>query len=124
MSRFLLDEDIPLPAAVALRQAGYAADHAVEVGLQSQPDPDVFSYAQTHGAVLITADLGFADIRTYPPGTHAGIIVVRFSTLRPIAERNEELVRAITQLEGEDLTGLLVIVQMGRTRIRRPPPRN
>jgi hypothetical protein len=26
---------------------------------------------------LVTADKGFADIRSYPPGTHAGVMLIR-----------------------------------------------
>jgi predicted nuclease of predicted toxin-antitoxin system len=120
MARFLLDEDMPRSAAEVLRRAGHVAEHVVEAGFRSRPDPDVFRYAQENRAVLITADLDFADVREYPLGSHAGIIVVRMSKRLSIVERNEELVRAIAQLRDENLDGLLIIVQMHRTRIRRP----
>lgn len=121
MPRFFLDEDMPYSAAEALQRAGYVAQHVRDVGLRSRPDPDVFRYAQDHGAVLVTADLDFSDLREYPLGTHAGIILVRMSNRLSVAERNAELVRAIVQLRDEELAGLLIVVEMGRTRIRRPP---
>ena len=121
MARFFLDEDLPRSAAAALRRAGHTAVHVVDAGLRSQPDSSVFRHAQDEGAVLITADLGFADLRAYPLGSHRGIIIVRMSNRLAVAERNTELVRAVDQLQNEDLRGPLIIVAMGRTRVRRPP---
>lgn len=37
----------------------------------------------------------------------------------PTQQVNEELLRALADLGGEDLKGLLIIVEVGRTRIRR-----
>jgi predicted nuclease of predicted toxin-antitoxin system len=37
----------------------------------------VYATAQALGAVLVTADKGFGDIRRFPLGTHHGIVVLR-----------------------------------------------
>lgn len=31
----------------------------------------------------VTFDLGFADVRAYPPGSHAGVLVLRLADQRP-----------------------------------------
>ena len=69
----------------------------------------------------MTADKGFANVVNFPPGTHAGIVVIRVPNELPTREVNAQLLRALTDLEGQELAGLLVIVEVGRTRIRRPP---
>lgn len=77
MARFLVDEDMPCSTVTALRDAGHEAQNARDMGLRGHSDADVFQAAQAPTSTLITADLGFASTLRYPPGSHAGIIVVR-----------------------------------------------
>lgn len=122
MWAFLVDEDMPRSTAAVLRQAGHAAVDVRDVGLRGRSDDEVFARAQVTGAALITADKGFSNVLSFPPGTHAGLIVVRVPNELPTPQVNREVLRALAELEGEELRGLLVIVEVGRTRIRRPPP--
>ena len=120
MWRFLIDEDMARSTAGVLREAGHLAEDVRDVGLRGHPDPDVYQYAQAQRAVIVTADKGFSNILQFPPGTHAGLIVVRVPEELPTREVNRELLRALQNLEGEDLAGLLIIVEVGRARVRRP----
>ena len=117
--RYLVDEDMARSTTAALRDAGYVVEDARDVGLRGQPDERVFAYAQARQAILVTADKGFANTLTYPLGTHAGI-VVRIPAQLPTRIVNQELLRALGALRHEDLAGALVIVELGRVRIRRP----
>ena len=36
--------------------------------------------ATSERRLIVTLDRGFGDIRLYPPGTHAGVLVLRLST--------------------------------------------
>lgn len=120
MWRFLVDEDMPRSTAVALRGAGYAADNVRDVGLRGHSDADVFAYAQLNQVTLVSADKGFTNLLHFPLGTHAGIIVVRIPDEVPTKRLNEELLRALATLSTQSLLGLLIIVEIGRTRVRRP----
>jgi predicted nuclease of predicted toxin-antitoxin system len=120
---FLIDEDMPRSTAVVLREAGHAALDGRDIGLRGRTDAEVFAYAQSRGAVLVTADKGFANLLRFPPGSHSGLIVLRVPNELPTHEVNQELLRALVDLRDEDLKGMLVIVEAGRTRIRRGPPR-
>ena len=120
MLRFLIDEDMPRSTVVALRTAGYAADDVRDVGLRGHRDTDIFAHAQRVHAVLVSCDKGFANTLTFPVGSHAGIVVVRIPDEAPPAELNRELLHALSQLRDEPLAGCLVIVEVGRIRIRRP----
>ena len=42
-------------------------------------DPLLAERARSEGRVLVTLDLGFANVQTYDPGIHTGIIVLRLN---------------------------------------------
>jgi predicted nuclease of predicted toxin-antitoxin system len=119
MWEFLIDEDMPRSTAVVLRQAGHSAEDVRDIGLRGRSDQEVFEYAQAQGTILLTADKGFSNIVRFPVGSHEGIMVVRVPNELPTQTVNDELLRALEDLEGEDLAGLLMIVEVGRTRVRR-----
>lgn len=118
---FLIDEDMPRSLAPALRAAGYAAEDGRDVGLGGKDDSIVFAYAQAHQQTLITEDMGFSNIFQFRLGTHAGIIVCRFPNLLPTAQVNQEILAGLTVLLGQSLSGILVIIEVGRVRVRRLP---
>jgi predicted nuclease of predicted toxin-antitoxin system len=120
MWKFLIDEDMPRSTAIILRQAGHMAEDVRDVGLRGRDDQEIFDYAQAQSAILITADKDFSNVLRFPLGTHSGIMVVRVPDELPTQKVNQELLRALADLAGEELTGLLVIVEAGRVRIRRP----
>lgn len=75
--RFVVDEDLPEAVTVMLKQMGYWAEHIRQISLRGASDQEVFQYAQSQNAMLITADKGFGDVRRFPIGSHYGIIVLR-----------------------------------------------
>jgi predicted nuclease of predicted toxin-antitoxin system len=75
--KFKLDEHLPVELAESLVKAGFDAVTVLAQDLGGSPDADLVSACRTEGRVLITLDLGFADIRSYPPETSPGIIVLR-----------------------------------------------
>ena len=107
--------------APALRSAGFSASDVRDVGLRGRNDSDICAYAVSHGFVLVTGDLGFANPFAYPPEAHAGIVVVRVPNEISTQRINDELLRALVDLDGEDIRESTVIVELGRTRIRRLP---
>ena len=52
---------------------------ATDEGLIGAPDHDVVAAATAAGRILISLDRGLGDIRAYPPGSHAGIVVLRLT---------------------------------------------
>jgi predicted nuclease of predicted toxin-antitoxin system len=68
------------PGVIVIAVAGAAAAstcRCVGVPLAGAADPKVAAVCQAEARVLFTLDLDFADIRTYPPGDYAGIVVLR-----------------------------------------------
>jgi predicted nuclease of predicted toxin-antitoxin system len=72
-----VDEDLPRAAVRILRDKGYLALSVVEQGMGGYKDPALWQAVQAEQRYLVTADKGFADIRVYEPGSHAGILLLR-----------------------------------------------
>jgi hypothetical protein len=66
---------------------------------------------------LITLDIDFADIRTYPPGQYAGLVVLRLKQ-----QDKESVLKVIARLTkafgAEELARYLWIVDEQRIRVR------
>ncbi|RMD65440.1 hypothetical protein D6833_02995 [Candidatus Parcubacteria bacterium] len=115
--RIKVDEDLPLTVAALLREAGHEAETVLEEGLQGWKDPDLWRVVQEEGRFLVTADKGFADIRAFPPGTHAGVLLLRPDEdgIRPLIELMEQVMSAYHL---SALSGLLVVATPRGVRIR------
>ena len=119
MARFLVDEDLPRSLARALKAAGMEAGHVIDSDLRGQPDAAIFDHATNNGMVLLSADLGFANVLRFPIGSHHGIVVTRFPNTMPTTTMNADIVRALSELSDEELRGSLAIIEPGRVRLRR-----
>lgn len=51
--------------------------HARDIGLSRADDIEIMDYAKKDNRILITKDLGFANIMIFPIESHHGIIVLR-----------------------------------------------
>jgi predicted nuclease of predicted toxin-antitoxin system len=76
-TRFKVDEDLPRQIADLLIARGHDAATVVGQGWQGMSDEILWPRVQSEGRWLVTADKGFADLRQYPPGSHAGVILLR-----------------------------------------------
>jgi predicted nuclease of predicted toxin-antitoxin system len=76
-SRIKVDEDLPHQIADLLIERGHDALTVVGQGWQGFSDEDLWPRIQNEQRWLITADKGFADLRQHPPGSHAGVILLR-----------------------------------------------
>ncbi len=121
--KFKTDENLPVEVADLLRQEGHDALSVVDQQLAGHPDVDVAAVCRSEQRALVTLDLDFSDIRSYPPEDHPGIIV-----LRPVLQTISSTVRltrsAIALLATEPLAGQLWIIDEHQARIRggSPPP--
>jgi predicted nuclease of predicted toxin-antitoxin system len=75
--KFKIDENLPSEFAAILRSAGFEADTVADEDLSGAADALLARHAQTNSRVLITLDMDFANIQSYPPAAHAGIVVLR-----------------------------------------------
>jgi predicted nuclease of predicted toxin-antitoxin system len=82
-------------------------------------DANIAAYARAESYCLVTGDLGFADIRVYPPAHYAGIIVLSLPRNASSAYINSLLDGVLAQAELlAQLPGRLAMVEAGRVRLR------
>ena len=115
---FLLDENISPKTVQFLKELGHAAIHVREVNLRGASDDTVFEYAKQHGFVLITIDRDFGNILDYPPGTHSGIIRLKFRYM-PSKIVLSALKNFLEEVTPEDIYGNLTILEENRYRLRK-----
>src|SRR5437588_7928113 len=72
-----VDEDLPLAVVEMLAAAGHDALSVRDQDMGGWKDPALWVAVQDENRFLVTADKGFGDIRRYPPGGHAGILLLR-----------------------------------------------
>ena len=78
--KFKTDENLPAEAAAVLRNHGFDAETVWDENLSGADDEAIATCVRKERRILITLDLDFASIQAYPPGEHAGIIVLRLET--------------------------------------------
>jgi predicted nuclease of predicted toxin-antitoxin system len=116
---FKIDEDLPRAVASLLQEAGYDEVRTVtEQGMGGWKDPLLWQALQEEGRFLVTADKGFADLRAYPPGSHAGVLLLRPDAdgIGPVLELLRQVL-ASTDLSS--LQGSLAVASPKGLRVRR-----
>ena len=119
--KLLLDHCVPNRVAVLLATAGHELVRLRECLPTDASDPVVIGKAADLDAVLVSLNGDFADITTYAPADHRGIVALqvrnRPETVAPIMER---LIAYFGQRpERRDMDGKLLLVEAHRIRIRK-----
>ena len=115
--RIKLDENLPARAGAALASAGHDVDSVENEGLSGADDPTVSEAAKADDRLVITLDRGF--FQRYPPGSHAGILVLRVDD-QSAASVVDTLVQLVDSTDLVDLSQCVAIYRNGELRIRRP----
>lgn len=115
--RFKLDENLHPDASAVLRRAGHDVETVWDERLQGAPDSRLAGVLKLERRVLVTFDVGFADIHAYPPGDFAGLIVLRLQR-----QDRHSVVRVfrrlVHSLQERSPAGQLWIVDERRVRVR------
>jgi predicted nuclease of predicted toxin-antitoxin system len=115
--KFEVEENLPVECAEFLRATGYDAETVEAEALSGSLDPLLFDHCRDEDRILVTLDLDFANIQTYPPRTHSGVVVFRppnqdKRTLLSLVKRLSEM------LASRSPKGQLWIVEADRVRVR------
>lgn len=115
--RFKLDENLPGDLCALLRDAGHDATTVGGQRLSGSDDATLYAICQHEGRAIVTLDVGFGNIRAYPPEQSAGVIV-----LRPASQSRPAVLtliqRVLSLLGTEPIEGKLWIIGEDRIRIR------
>jgi len=115
--RFLVDASVPKSVVRCVLDLGHDVRDVRDILPNGTGDPAVFRSAQDEGRILVTHDLGFANIIAYPPGSHAGLIAIRPQNLGPTT--TADMVCSYVKAHEGQLLGALIILSPGRARVRR-----
>lgn len=74
---FKIDENLHEEVAALLCHHGHDAVSVFGQQMQGHADDDVAAACRREGRAIVTLDLDFSNILTYPPERYAGIIVLR-----------------------------------------------
>ena len=115
--RFKVDENLPVEVAEMLQQAGHDAATALEQHLGGSDDAQLAALCQLESRILVTLDMDFSDIRSYPPTEYPGLVVLR---LRQQDKPHvlDVFMHLLQVLHQEPIEGHLWIVEENRIRIR------
>jgi predicted nuclease of predicted toxin-antitoxin system len=117
--RLKLDENLPHNLADELTRRGHDVDTVLDEQLGGRQDPVVVQAATDSDRMIFTLDRGVGDIRSFPPGSHAGVVV-----LRPVSQDPASILELVDRLldayELDEFSRCVVIVEPQRVRIRRP----
>lgn len=112
-----LDENVTAAAKRLFETHGHQCDTVADEELTGAPDAKLIDICRSEQRTLITFDLGFGDVRIYPPAEHAGIVLLRLRDQQPDAT-----LRALRGLlAARDLADLgqrLTVVTEDRVRVR------
>jgi predicted nuclease of predicted toxin-antitoxin system len=116
--RFKTDENLPEEFVQAPRGEGLDALSVRQQELTGEADGRVAEICAAESRILITLDVGFGNIKAYPPSEYPGIIVLRLK--RQDKPAVLEVARRLVPLLGSrSLAHELWIVDEERIRVRR-----
>lgn len=117
--KFLLDANVPYSAKETFQLKGHQVIHVRDVSLEQSTDFVIARWARRKKAVLVSRDLDFANIVSFPPKNHYGLLVLRLPSAVSAKQICRYLDGFLDFAGGRDLKNTLVIVEPARIRIRR-----
>jgi len=115
--KFKIDENLPESVKRLIIEHGFDCHSVYDENIQGGTDDRLIEICREEKRHLLTLDLDFADIVTYPPEQYHGIIVIRLSKqdAPSVTKRVGEILDQISKLK---LPGHLVSVGNDKIRYR------
>jgi predicted nuclease of predicted toxin-antitoxin system len=114
-----LDENLPAGLAHSLAELGHDVQTVHEEGISGADDSRIWREAQREGRFLITQDLDFSDLRSFAPGEHCGLLLVRLRQPGRLALASF-VRRVFAGYPVESWSGCFVVATERKVRVLRP----
>ena len=114
-----LDENLSRHLKPVLIGLGHDVLTAADENLLSHPDTEIAQAAKEEQRMLMTLDVEFADLRTYPPGSHPGVILSRPLSLSPLSV-NTFITDFVRRTDLGKLAACVAVVDPVHVRVRYP----
>ncbi|MCH9808727.1 MAG: DUF5615 family PIN-like protein [Alphaproteobacteria bacterium] len=120
--RFLIDECLPRMLAQELINRGHDCELVVN-SCPTAPDEEVLAIAKLSGRILMSEDRDFGSLVFRDGNTAIAIVAIYFKKYElPFEETISTVVDQIEALES-DIEGQFVVIEPGKARLRKLPPR-
>ena len=103
-----------------LREQGYEAAHASEMGLDRAPDREILRVAANSQQIVVTADLDFPRLLASLGNFSPGIVLIRGGN-HSEGESRECQRRVLAAVSAEDLARSIIVVDRQKIRRRSLP---
>ena len=114
--KFLIDADSPHSLIEIFNKYGHKAVHVRRV-LGSAADEEVYNYAQDNDYVVVTRDLGFAEMFLKNKGI--GLILMRLPYYFTVDKINKVFDEFIREFDVKEMAEFIVVVELGRYRTKK-----
>ncbi|HEX9984108.1 MAG TPA: DUF5615 family PIN-like protein [Thermoanaerobaculia bacterium] len=114
--QFKIDENLPDAIVALLAANGHDVCTAREQTLNGRPDVELAAVCKSERRAMVTLDLDFADITSFPPEEYPDIIVLRLRS-QSKAHIVSVFESVLPLLAEEPLDGHLWIVEEDRVRV-------
>ena len=114
----LLEENVPFGVTAWLRVKAptIKVSHVLDLGFASYSDETLYEWAEARGAIIVTYDEDFADLRRFPTGRVCGVVRLK---VQPTDELTTcvALSRLLESHPLETMRGKLAVVDERRIRL-------
>lgn len=113
--KLVVDESVEREIADSLRLAGHDVVYVAELAAGISDD-EVLDYANTAGALLVTADKDFGELVYRLGRVHHGVVLVRMMGCD--GKQKSERVVQVLRDHATECGGAIVVIAPGQVRIR------
>ena len=115
--RLLVDMSLSPRWVPFLQEAGFQAEHWIDIGRGDAADHEIMEWAALHDAVVLTADLDFSALLAGSGADCPSVVQIRDDL--PSPERTgAALIEALGRLAEAISQGALLTLDAGRSRVR------
>lgn len=111
--KFIIDADSPYSLIKILKKYGYDAIHVRDL-FPSASDDEIFEYANKNKLIIITRDLGFADMFIKSKGI--GLILMRLPYYFKTEKTNKAFDEFLSEVDAKILMNSIIVLELGRYR--------
>ncbi len=114
--KFLIDADSPYSLMQVFKNHGYDVIHVRDV-LKFATDYEIFEYANKNQLIIVTRDLGFAEMFMESKGF--GLILIRLPYYFTVDKITEVFDEFLTEVDVKKLVNSITVLELGRYRTKR-----
>ncbi len=118
---FLVDNALSPEVAQGLFDAGHDAIHVRDIGLAAAADAEIFDRAAAEDRIVVSAETDFGTLLALRQASKPSVVLFRGATPRRPADQVLLLPANLPRIEGDLLTGAIVVIEPARLRIRALP---